>query len=129
MQHGYPSKTRAEPPVDIDAAKVGQKLVSAVGGFSCISCHGAGEMGATQVFEAPGINLVYSSDRLLKPYFQRWLRSPIQVDPSTKMPAYFEEDKSPLTDVLDGDAEKQITAVWQYLRLGDKTPPPSAGAQ
>ena len=125
MQHGYPPKTTAEPPVDMDAAKVGQKLISAVGGFSCISCHGVGEMAATQVFEAPGINLVYSSDRLLKPYFQRWLRSPIQIDPSTKMPAYFDEEgKSPLVDFYEGNGTKQIDAIWQYLRLGDKMPPP-----
>ena len=125
MQHGYPSKTTVEPPVDMDAAKVGQKLISAVGGFSCISCHGVGEMAATQVFEAPGINLVYSGDRLLKPYFQRWLRSPIQIDPSTKMPAYFDEEgKSPLVDFYEGNGTKQIDAIWQYLRLGDKMPPP-----
>ncbi|MEO8428845.1 MAG: hypothetical protein ABI651_17230, partial [Verrucomicrobiota bacterium] len=125
MQHGYPSKPPAEPPVDLEAAKVGQKLVSAVGGFSCISCHGAGEMSATQVFEAPGINLVYSGDRLLKPYFQRWLRSPIQVDPATRMPAYFDEEgKSPLVDFYEGNGAKQIEAIWQYLRLGDKMPTP-----
>jgi mono/diheme cytochrome c family protein len=125
MQHGYPSKTRAEPPVDMEAAKIGQTLISSVGGFSCISCHGVGEMSAAQVFEAPGINLVYSSDRLLKPYLQRWLRSPIQVDPSTKMPAYFDEEgKSPLADVYEGNGTKQIEAIWQYLRLGDKMPPP-----
>jgi hypothetical protein len=69
-------------------------------------------MAATQVFEAPGINLVYSSDRLLKPYFQRWLRSPIQVAPSTKMPAYFDEQgKSQLADFYEADGEKQIEAI------------------
>jgi len=125
MQHGYPPKTSSERPVDREAAKVGQRLVSAAGGFSCISCHGVGEMSATQVFEAPGINLVYSSHRLLKPYFQRWLRSPIQVDPSTKMPAYFDEQgRSQLADFYEADGAKQIEAIWQYLRLGDQMPPP-----
>jgi hypothetical protein len=45
------------------------------------------------------------------------------------MPVYFEEGKSPLTEVLDGDAEKQMTAMWQYLRLGSRMPPPSTGAE
>jgi len=125
MQHGYPSKTPSEQPVDREAAKVGQRLVSAAGGFSCVSCHAVGELAATQVFEAPGINLVYSSRRLLKPYFQRWLRSPIQVEPSTKMPAYFDDQgKSQLADFYEADGGKQIKAIWQYLRLGDQMPPP-----
>ena len=48
---------------------------------------------------------------------------------TSKMPVYFEDGKSPLTDLLEGDAEKQIEAVWQYLRLGLKMPLPSTGAQ
>ena len=36
---------------------------------------------------------------------------------------------SPLTDVHNGDAMKQINAVWQYLLLGDKMPPPGESAQ
>jgi hypothetical protein len=42
------------------------------------------------------------------------------------MPVYFDEGRSPLTEVLDGDAEKQIDAIWQYLRLGRDIPPPRA---
>jgi hypothetical protein len=26
--------------------------------------------------------------------------------------------------VYGGDAAKQIDAIWQYIRLGDKMPPP-----
>ena len=125
LQHGYPPLAPGERPIDMEAAKVGQKLVSADGGFSCISCHAVGEVGATQVFEAPGINLAHSSERLLKPYFQRWLRSPLQVDPNTKMPVYFDEEgKSPLSDIFNGDGSKQINALWEYVRQGDKMPPP-----
>jgi len=123
--HGYPPQTPIEPPIDPEAAKVGQKLVSAIGGFSCISCHSVGDFGATQVFESAGINFAYSSKRLLKPYFHRWVRSPLAIDPTTKMPVYFDEEgKSPLADIYDGDGAKQREAIWQYLRLGDKMPPP-----
>jgi mono/diheme cytochrome c family protein len=125
MQHGYPPQTPSEPPVDTEAAKQGQKLISAAGGFSCVLCHGVGEMGATQVFEAPGINLAHSGERLLKTYFQRWLRNPLQLDPATKMPVYFDETgKSPLLDFYEGDGPKTIEAIWQYIRLGEKMPPP-----
>lgn len=41
------------------------------------------------------------------------------------MPVYFDEEgKSPLADVLGGDADQQLDALWQYLRLGSKMPPP-----
>ena len=55
------------------------------------------------------------------------MRNPLAIDPQTKMPVYFEEGKSPLTEILDGDAEKQMTAIWHYLRLGDKMPTPDTG--
>ncbi|MDB6038203.1 MAG: hypothetical protein JWM99_2044 [Verrucomicrobiales bacterium] len=123
--NGYPPKTAEEPPIDQEAAKVGQKLISAVGGFSCISCHSVGDFGATQVFESAGINFAYSGRRLLKPYFHRWVRNPLSIDPTTKMPVYFDEEgKSPLADIYDGDGLKQREAIWQYLRLGEKMPPP-----
>lgn len=123
--HGMASKTPEEAPVREEMTRAGAKLVSAAGGFSCISCHGVGSMAATQVFEAPGINLALSGIRLQPSYFHRWLRNPLWMDPSTKMPVYFDEEgKSPLADVFGGDGEKQREAIWQYLRLGDKMPPP-----
>jgi len=125
--HGYPPKTPAEPPIDNELAKLGQKLVGKDGGFSCISCHGVGKLAAMDVFESEGINLAYSYERLLRDYYYRWMRNPLSIDSQTKMPVYFEEGKSPLTEVLDGDAEKQMTAVWHYLRLGDKMPAPATG--
>ena len=127
MLHGFPARTPVAPPVDAEVAKVGQRLVSAAGGFSCIACHAVGELGATQVFDSPGINLALAGERLLKPYFQRWLRNPLAIDASTKMPVYFDEEgRSPLVDVLDGDGAKQLDAIWEYLRLGEKMPPPPA---
>ena len=84
---------------------------------------------AMEVFESEGINLAYSADRLQPEYYRRWFRAPISIDPQTKMPVYFDDGKSPLTDVLDGDSEKQIAAVWEYLRLRDKMQAPKTGAE
>ncbi|MDB6109050.1 MAG: hypothetical protein JWR69_800, partial [Pedosphaera sp.] len=125
MLHGHPSQTPAEPAIDMEKAKVGQKLVSMVGGFSCVSCHSVGDFGATQVFESAGINLALTGSRVLKPFMQRWVRNPQLMDSATKMPVYFEEgSKSPLGDVYAGDVDQQINAIWEYIRLGDKMPPP-----
>ena len=127
MSHGFPPQTPAEPPIDMELAKIGQKLVGADGGFSCVSCHSVGHQAATQVFESEGINLAYPASRLQKSYFKRWVQNPLRIDATTKMPVYFDEDgKSPFTDILDGTADKQIEALWNYLRQGDKIPPPGA---
>ena len=79
------------------------------------------------MFESEGPNLGLSSVRLLKPYFFRWMRNPLAIDPQTKMPAYFEDGKSALTDYYDGDAEKQINALYQYMRHGEKMAAPVSG--
>lgn len=122
---GLPPTSPEDRPADADAAEKGRKLVSANGGFSCVSCHGAADFGATQVFEAPGINLALSHERLQRGFFNRWLRSPLSVDPTTKMPVYFDEQgKSPLTEIYEGDGPKTINSVWEYLRLKDKMPRP-----
>ena len=125
QQHGFSAKSVFEPPHS-DTAEIGRNLVSAPpSGFSCISCHAVGNVGATQVFEAPGINLAHSGERLLPGYFKRWLRNPPLVDSMTKMPVYFDDEgKSPLADVLDGSADRQISAIWDYLQLGEKMPAP-----
>ncbi len=115
----------ADEAPDAELAKIGHKLVGTSGGFACISCHSIGEFGATQVFEAPGINLAHSFERLQPDFYRRWLRNPVSIDPNSKMPAYFDEDgKSALADVLEGDGPKTIRALWEYLRLGSKMPKP-----
>lgn len=129
QRHGHAPKSPAEAPVDAALAEVGRKLAGKDGGFSCVSCHGIGPSLALEVFESEGINLAYSADRLMPDYYRRWFRAPTSIDPQTKMPVYFDEGKSPLTDVLDGDGEKQISAVWEYLRLRDKMPAPKSGAE
>jgi cytochrome c551/c552 len=127
MQQGYPPTTTAEGVIDEEAAKIGHKMIGKDNGLSCISCHAVNDLPALEVFESEGINLGLTSARLVKPYFFRWMRSPLAVDPTTKMPAYFEDGRSALTDYYDGDAEKQINALYQYIRQGDKMAAPATG--
>ena len=126
MTHGYPPQTPAEPPLDAELAKVGQKLIGVDGGFSCISCHSVGAVKAAQVFESEGINFAYPVARLQRPYYERWMRNPLRIEPQTKMPVYFQDDgASPLPDVLGGDTAKQLDAFWQFFRLGDQVTSPA----
>ena len=124
-RHGQPVKSVADTASVAEDAGKGRKLVSAQGGFSCISCHGIADFGATAVFEAPGINLALSFERLQPEYFKRWIRSPISVDPTTKMPGYFDEQgNSPLPEFYEGNGPKTIQALWEYMKLGKGMPAP-----
>jgi cytochrome c551/c552 len=127
MQQGYSPKTAVEGPVDEEAAKIGHRMIGKDNGLSCISCHGMNDLPALEVFESEGPNLGLTSVRLLKPYFLRWLRNPLAIDPQTKMPAYFEDGKSALTDYYEGDGERQINALYQYIRQGEKMAAPATG--
>ncbi|HWN97048.1 MAG TPA: hypothetical protein VNT99_18605, partial [Methylomirabilota bacterium] len=127
MQQGYSPKTSPEGPIDEDAAKVGHRMLGKDNGLSCVSCHAVNDLPALEVFESEGPNLGLTSARLLKPYFFRWLRNPLAIDPQTKMPAYFEDGKSVLTDYYEGDGEKQINALYEYIRQGEKMAAPATG--
>ena len=127
MIHGFGPKSVADAkPADGDGlVKSGHKLVGSQGGLQCISCHPVNELGATQVFEAPGINLGRSFERLEPSFFRRWLRAPTSLQADSKMPVYFDEDgRSPLPDIEGGDGPRTIQAVWEYLRLGKDMPKP-----
>jgi hypothetical protein len=127
MQQGYAPTTRADGAIDEEAAKIGHKMIGKDNGLSCISCHAVNDIPALEVFESEGLNFGLTSARLLKPYFFRWMRNPLAVDPQTKMPAYFEDGKSALTDYYEGDAEKQINALYQNIRAGEKMAAPATG--
>ena len=114
--HGFPPDLPPEPPAEPALAETGRALISAENGFSCTACHAVGASPPAQVFEAPGINLAQSGRRLRESFFRRWMLNPLAVDPATKMPAYFEEGRSPLMDVFNGDAEEQIDGIWAYLQ-------------
>lgn len=127
VQQGYAPKTRDDGAIDEEAAKIGHQMIGKDNGLSCISCHAINDLSALEVFESEGVNFGLTSARLLKPYFFRWMRAPLSVDPQTKMPGYFEDGKSALTDYYEGDAEKQINALYEYIRQAEKMAAPATG--
>lgn len=124
VANGFSPDGPKNPPVDPEKAEIGKNLVSAGGGFACVTCHDVGDFKATAVFEAPGINLAYSGERLQEEFFVRWLLHPLKVDRSSKMPVYFDKGKSPLDKYYEGDANKQVDAIWHYVLMGKDMPPP-----
>ena len=116
-QHGFPVMDPPEPASNKELAAFGEKLLGADGGFNCASCHAVKDAAATAVFEAPGNNLAYVSQRLRKYYYTRWLLNPPRVDPDTKMTKFSEDgETTQLTEILGGKAREQVEAIWQYLQ-------------
>lgn len=124
-EHGYAPRSDPYPPPDPQMAVVGQRLIGAAGGFSCVQCHAVGAAPPLAPFEAPAMNMAHMTERLRKDYYHRWMLNPIKIDPATKMPSFSDiEAKSAIRDVYDGDAMKQYEAIWQFLLRGkDVTPP------
>jgi mono/diheme cytochrome c family protein len=99
----------------------GRELVGD-GGLGCISCHSvAGHKGPG----LPGIDLALTTTRMNREAFDLWMHEPLAQRPGTRMPSYFDEGRSALPSVLDGDASAQIDAIWSYLSLGDDLPLPT----
>jgi cytochrome c551/c552 len=116
FQHGYPL---ADEPLKVnpELAKAGETLLGENGGFACTTCHGVGDKAATAVFEAPGINLAASAERLRKAYYTHWVMFPARIDPDTKMPRFADDEgKTPLTDFFEGKATDQFDAIWHFLQ-------------
>ncbi len=117
QQHGLPLTDAPEPAADKARVEIGAKLISSEGGFNCVQCHGVKDQAPTAVFEAPGINLAYATERLRKGYYNRWLLAPLRIDAETKMPKFSEDGiTTQRDDVLGGKAADQFDAIWQSLR-------------
>ncbi len=116
QQHGLPLSDAPQPAPDTETIALGEKLTGSDGGFNCTTCHAVKEVAATAVFEAPGVNLGNTLERVRKGWFHRWLLAPLRIDAETKMPKFSEDGvTTQITDVLGGRAAEQFEAIWQYL--------------
>jgi hypothetical protein len=57
-------------------------------------------------------------------YYLRWMRKPMRFQPGTKMPQFSEDGKTTLKEILEGDADRQFEAIWNYLLQGEGMTPP-----
>ncbi|MFO0922450.1 MAG: family 16 glycoside hydrolase [Pirellulales bacterium] len=96
----------------------GRKLVGS-DGLACVKCHRYGNKSVG----IGAIDLKRTSERIRDDWFVRYLLNPTQYRPGTRMPNSFPEGKSVLTSVYDGDAHRQIQAMWKYLESKDAKEP------
>lgn len=103
--------TAPDPAVELVDAKYGRKLVGTEG-FSCISCHTFDKRKSLGI---PAIDLTLMTHRLRSDWFRRYLLDPPSLRPGTRMPSFFPEGKSARQDILAGNTDRQIKAMWAYL--------------
>jgi len=113
---GQQSEDAVPPSQTLPARDVnyGRKLVGTEG-LSCISCH---VFAGHKSLGIPAMDLTLMTRRVKKDWFHRYLLDPPSLRPGTRMPAFWPEGKSSRQDILGGDSDRQIGAVWAYLSLG-----------
>lgn len=94
--------------------EIGTELIG-TGGLNCIVCH------TFQLQEAANmssVDLTEMSERLQKDWFYHYMRNPQSLSQNTIMPTFWPSGRAMRTDILDGNSELQIEAIWQYLLEG-----------
>ncbi len=99
------------PGMAAEANKFGRKLIGTTG-MSCIACH---NLAGNKSLGVPALDLASSGPRLKWDWFRRYLLDPQELRPGTRMPAFWPGGVSVNKEILAGDAEKQILAIWAYL--------------
>ena len=112
-------------PTDESLAKHGRKLVG-VGGLTCIACHNFADHKSLGV---PALDLTTVSTRLKPAWFRAYLLDPQSLRPGTRMPPFWPGGVATNRDVLGGDADKQIAAIWAYLAKGREADLPAGLVQ
>jgi mono/diheme cytochrome c family protein len=93
------------------------RQLAGVKGLACVQCHTFGNQRAIGI---QAIDLISMPRRLREDWFHRYMLQPTLYRPGTRMPASFPDGKSVLKTVYDGDANRQIQALWKFLSQGDK---------
>lgn len=111
-----PANPIAEPTVGAAEAKFGRKLVG-VSGLTCVSCHTFGKYKSLGI---PAVDLTTMGHRLRYDWLRRYLVEPSALRPGTRMPTFWPGGQAANRDILGGDTDRQIQAIWAYLKQGDK---------
>ncbi len=91
-------------------------------GLNCVTCHTFNGR-ASQGFK--GIDLMTSYQRLQPAWFEQFMRDPASLRPGIVMPTYWPGGKAVRDDILRGDTDSQIQALWYYMSLGTSAASPS----
>lgn len=78
----------------------------------CVQCH---TFGGHSLPGVVGVDLRNANLRLRPEWFRDFLRDPSSLKARTRMPSFFPDGKSQRPDLLNGNIDDQIAAMWTYL--------------
>ncbi len=87
----------------------------------CVQCH---PLRGETLPGVVGVDLEGIDERVQPAWFHDFLLNPAGLKPRTRMPTFFPKGKSQNLELLHGDADRQIAAMWAYLKDLDKQPLP-----
>jgi cytochrome c551/c552 len=102
-------------PFSAEAMSAGRQLAGTQG-FGCIQCH---TFNGYRSLGIQAVDLGDVTERIQYPWFRELLEDPVGLGMNSRMPLFWIDGKSPLPDLLGGDIEAQIDALWNYLAMGD----------
>ncbi|MEX0794567.1 MAG: cytochrome oxidase [Pirellulaceae bacterium] len=79
----------------------------------CVQCH---PIRGESADGAVGVDLEGITQRVRPQWFLEFLRNPAELKKRTRMPSFFPNGQSGNPDILDGDMDRQIEAMWSYLK-------------
>ena len=108
------------PEFSLEARSAGHQLVG-TDGFRCIDCHVfAGQPSLGE----PAYDLAIMAERLQPRWFLDYMKDPQSKRPGTRMPTFWFPDFALYPDLLGGDTDAQVDAIWTYLSAGSSAPFP-----
>jgi len=132
----FPFQDRVDVSLTNSELKDAEKLFS-VDYFDCQKCHVVGGKLPSGSPETWAPDLSKAREKLRPQWMIEWIKNPSALMPGTKMPTFFDPadfDNSGPPDIFDGDENKQIIILRNYLlSLSEKgvskskqkqTPPP-----
>ena len=97
-----------------ETRKTGQQLVGNQG-LNCIACH-TYQLNPSETMSA--VDLTEMHERLQRDWFEAYMRDPQSLSPNTVMPSFWPGGRSIRSEILEGNADRQIEAIWTYLADG-----------
>jgi mono/diheme cytochrome c family protein len=86
--------------------------------LKCNSCHPSGNVMPTTPQTQWGPNLAMAHRRLQPQWVIEWLRNPQSIQPGTRMPNFFYDGETPLTEDPEGDIRALRNYLWTLREAG-----------
>jgi len=93
----------------------GAHMLLGIKGLNCIACHNFNGKDSPGM---KGLDLMTSYQRLQPAWFNQFLRNPASLRPGIIMPSFWPGGQAVQTEILNGNTEDQLRALWFNFSLG-----------